>query len=52
MFKKKLLWKVFGPKKDEVSWQFRTLHDKEVNVLNRLPSIVKTMKSRKLKWTR
>jgi len=39
-----LLKKIFGPKKDAVSEQFRTLHNKELCDLYRSVSVVRTVK--------
>ena len=38
--------KVFGPKRDEVTGEWRKLHNEELNDLYSLPNIVRVVKSR------
>jgi len=45
-----VLWRIFGPKRDEVTGEWRKLHNEELNDLYSLPSIVRVIKSR-MKWT-
>jgi hypothetical protein len=45
-----ILLRVFGPKRDEVSWEWRKLHNKELNDLYSLPNIVRVVKSRRMRW--
>ena len=45
-----MLWRIFGPKRDEVTGEWRKLHNEELNDLYSLPSIVRVIKSR-MKWT-
>ena len=40
---------IFGPKKDEVTWEWGKLHNEELNDLYS-PNIVRVMKSRKMRW--
>jgi hypothetical protein len=42
----RVLRKVFGPKRDEVTEERRNLHNEELNDLYSLPSIVRVVKSR------
>ena len=42
--------KVFGPKRDEVTGEWRKLHNEELNDLYPLPSIVRVVKSRRMRW--
>ena len=42
-------WK-FGPKRDEVSGEWRKLHNEELRDLYSLPSIVQVVKSRRMSW--
>ena len=42
--------RIFGPKRDEVTGEWRKLHNEELNDLYSLPSIVRVIKSR-MKWT-
>ena len=50
MFENRVLRKVFGPKRDEVTVEWRKLHNEELNVLHSLPSIVRVVKSRRMRW--
>jgi hypothetical protein len=45
VFENKVLRKVFGPKKDEVTGEWRKLHNEELNDLYSLPNIVRVLKS-------
>jgi hypothetical protein len=42
--------KVFGPKRDEVTGEWRKLHNEKMNDLYSLPNIVRVVKSRRMKW--
>jgi hypothetical protein len=42
--------RVFGPKKDEVTGEWRKLHNKELSYLYSLPNIVRVVKSRRMRW--
>jgi hypothetical protein len=44
VFESRVIRKIFGSKKDEVSWQFRILHNKELHDLCRPFSIVRVVK--------
>jgi hypothetical protein len=41
---------IFGPKRDEVTGDWRKLHNEELNGLYSLPNIVWVIKSRRLRW--
>ena len=45
-----MLRKVFGPKRDEVTGEWRKLHNEELNDLYSLPNTVRVVKSRRMKW--
>jgi hypothetical protein len=47
----RVLRKVFGPKRDEVTGKWRKLHNKELNDLYSSPNIMRVVKSRRLRWT-
>ena len=41
---------VFGPKRDEVTGEWRKLHSEELSDLYSLPNIGRVVKSRKMRW--
>jgi hypothetical protein len=50
VFKNKVLRRIFGPKRDEVTVEWRRLHNKELYALYSSPNIIRVMKSRRLRW--
>jgi hypothetical protein len=48
LFENRLLRRIFGPKKDEVTGDWRKLHNEELNDLYSLPNIVRVTKSRRI----
>ena len=46
MFENSVLTKVFGLKRDEVTGEWRKLHNEELNDLYSLPNIERVVKSR------
>jgi len=44
------LRKVFGPKRNEVTGEWRKLHNEELNDLYSLPNILRVVKSRRMRW--
>jgi transcription termination factor 2 len=50
VFENRLLRRVFGPKRDVVTRDWRKLHNEELNDLYSLPSIVRVVKSRRMRW--
>jgi hypothetical protein len=50
VFENRVLRRVFGPKRDEVTGEWRTLHNEELNDLYSLPNIVRVVKSRRKRW--
>jgi hypothetical protein len=49
VFENRVLRKVFGPKRDEVTGEERKLHNEELSVLYSLPNIVRVVKSRRMR---
>jgi hypothetical protein len=45
-----VLRKIFGPKRDEVTGEWRKLHNEELRDLYSSPSISRIMKSRRMRW--
>jgi hypothetical protein len=50
VFENRVLRRVFGPKRDEVTGEWRKLHTEELNDLYSLPNIVRVVKSRRMRW--
>jgi hypothetical protein len=50
VFENRVLRRVFGPKRDEVTGEWRKLHNEELNDLYSLPNIVRVVKSRRMRW--
>jgi hypothetical protein len=50
VFENRLLRRVFGPKRDEVTEEWRKLHNEELNDLYSLPNIVRVVNSRRMRW--
>jgi hypothetical protein len=46
----RVLRRVFGPKRNEVTREWRKLHNEELNDLYSLPNIVRVVKSRRMRW--
>ena len=50
VFENRVLRIVFGPKRDEVTGEWRKLHNVELSDLYSLPNIVRVVKSRRMRW--
>jgi hypothetical protein len=50
VFENKVLRRIFGPKRDEVTWGWRKLHSEELRDLFSSPSIIRILKSRRMRW--
>ena len=49
VFENRVLRGIFGPKRDKKTWEWRKLHNEELNDLCCSPSIVRVIKSRRMK---
>jgi hypothetical protein len=50
VFENRVLMKLFGPKRDEVTGEWRKLHNEELRDLYSSPSIIRIIKSRRMGW--
>jgi hypothetical protein len=50
VFENRVLRRIFGPKRDEVTGECRRLHNKELHDLYSSPSIIRIIKSRRMRW--
>jgi len=46
----RVLRRVFGPRRDEVTGEWRRLHNEELNDLYSSPNIVRVIKWRRMRW--
>jgi hypothetical protein len=49
-FKNRVLRRIFGPKRDEATGEWRRLHKKELYALCSSPNIIWVINSRRLRW--
>jgi hypothetical protein len=50
VFENRVLRRTFGPKRDEVTEGWRKVHNEELHNLYSSPSIIRMIKSRKMRW--
>jgi hypothetical protein len=50
VFEKRVLRRIFGPKRDEVAGEWRKLHSVELHNLYSSPDIIRQIKSRRMGW--
>ena len=50
VFGNMVLRRIFGPRRDEVTGEWRRLHNEELNDLYSSPSVVLVIKSRRMRW--
>ena len=50
MFENWVLRRIFGPKRDELTKEWRQLHNEKLNVLYCSPNIVRVIKWRRMRW--
>jgi hypothetical protein len=50
VFENKVLGRILGLKRDEVTGEWRRLHNKELYALETSPNIIRVIKSKRLRW--
>jgi len=50
VFENRVLRRVFGPKRNEGTGEWRKLHNEELNDLYCSPNILRVIKSRRMRW--
>jgi hypothetical protein len=50
VFENKVLRRIFGPKRGELTGEWIKLHNEELHALYSSPSIIRVIKSRRMRW--
>jgi hypothetical protein len=50
VFDNRVLRRIFGPKRDEVTGERRKLHNEELRDLYSSPTVIKMIKPRRMRW--
>jgi hypothetical protein len=50
VFENRVLRRIFGPTRDEVTGEWRKLHNRELQNLYSSPDIIRQIKSRRMRW--
>jgi hypothetical protein len=51
VFENRVLRRIIGPKRDEVTAEWRKLHYKELRNFDTSPSTIRIIESRRMRWT-
>jgi hypothetical protein len=52
VFENRIMRRIFGSKRDEITGEWRRLHKEELYALYSAPDVTRAIKSRILRWTR
>jgi hypothetical protein len=50
VFENRVLRRIFGPKREEATGEWRRLHNGELNDLYSTPNVIRVIKSRRIRW--
>jgi hypothetical protein len=50
VFENRVLRRIFGPRRDEVTGEWRKLHNEELHNFYSSPNIIRMIKSRRMRW--
>jgi hypothetical protein len=50
VFENRVIRRIFGPKRNEVTGEWRKLHNEELHILYSSPNIIRHIKSRRMRW--
>jgi hypothetical protein len=50
VFENRMLRRIFGPRRNEVTGDWRKLHNEELHNLYSSPNIIRLIKSRRMRW--
>jgi hypothetical protein len=50
VFENRVLRRIFGPKRDEVTGEWRKLHSEELHNMYSSPDIIRQVKTRRMRW--
>jgi hypothetical protein len=50
VFENRVLRRIFGPKRDKATGEWRRLHNEELNDLYSSPNIIRVIKSKRMRW--
>jgi hypothetical protein len=50
VFENRVLRRIFGPKREEVTGEWRKLHNEELHNFSSSPDIIRQVKSRRMRW--